>query len=194
MRAGLPRGFQSGDALTQRIYFALLRGINVGGNHPLPMHLLRRSFGELGCTGVRTYIQSGNVVFRSGTAPQTLAAQIGASVEREAGFAPDVLIRPGAWLAQALRANPFAEAEAEPARLHLYFLVEPPADADVDKLAQLARPSERFVLTRELLYLDAPEGIGRSRLATKIESAVGVTVTARNWRTASRLLEMVKEM
>ena len=103
-------------------YVALLRGINVGGRNLLPMQALRALLEELGLHNVKTYIQSGNVVFQSGEANlAALATRISEQIEASHGFAPHVLLLPAADLQQAIAANPFPEAESEPKSLHVGF-------------------------------------------------------------------------
>ncbi len=89
-----------------------------------------------------------------------------------------------------LGANPFAEGEVDPAKLHLYLCAEHPTDPDLDRLDALRRESERYRLTDRTLYLHAPEGIGRSKLAAAVERALGVVTTARNLRTARAIAEL----
>ncbi len=95
-------------------------------------------------------------------------------------------------LADAIASNPFPDAEATPRTLHVFFLDARPVNADVESLAELRAPSERFHLADRALYLHAPDGIGRSRLAANVEKRVGVPATARNWRTVQKLWEMAQ--
>ncbi len=172
-------------------WIALFRGINVGGRNVVPMKELVHDLRSLGLEDVRTYIQSGNAVFRAadGDAAE-LGATIAVKVEESHGFRPQVLVLSAGELEDAIRSNPFPEAEAEPKTLHLFFLASPPPAPDLDALAAIRSPSERFELTDRVFYLHAPDGIGRSKLAAKAERLLGVAVTARNWRTVGKLLEM----
>jgi len=95
-------------------------------------------------------------------------------------------------LARAASANPFPEAERDPAKLGLYFLAEQPRRPDLELLEGLRSGAERFALKRDVFYLHAPNGIGRSKLAAKVEKALGVAATARNWRTVAKLLELAR--
>jgi len=176
-------------------WIALLRGINVGGRNRLPMAELRELFERAGCLEVRTYIQSGNVVLATGdgTARAELAERLAAAVEAAKGFRPAVVLLTLDELAAAMEGNPFPKATAEPNRLHLWFLADEPDDVDFDALDSLRTPSERFELSGRILYLHAPDGIGRSKLAARVERALGVEATARNWRTVDTLHEMAAE-
>lgn len=171
-------------------WVALLRGINVGGHNILPMHELRRLLGELGCTDVETYIQSGNAVFRAKATKARLGAAIASAIEKNFGFAPRVHVLKAAELQSIVAANPFPAASAAPASLHVWFLAAPAKSADLARLEALRAVSERYVLTPAALYLHAPDGIGRSRLAAAVESSLGVAATARNWRTVGKIAAM----
>ena len=174
---------------------ALLRGINVSGRNKLPMRDLTSLLDGLGLRDVKTYIQSGNVVFRGDVADsQTLAEQIGAAINKNHGFTPQVLLVKADDFQQAIAANPFPEGEAEPKTLHLYFLASVPTDPDLEKLESARRDSEQFQLEDAVFYLYAPEGIGRSKLAERVERALGVPATARNWRSVCRIWELAESI
>lgn len=173
---------------------ALLRGINVGGRNKLPMRELKAVLAEIGLTGVQTYIQSGNVVFQTDRPDLSrLAAEIGAAVQDSHGFTPKVLLLELADLATAVSQNPFPAAEEQHKTLHFYFLGSNPTNPDLARLELLKTESEQFALIDTVFYLYAPDGIGRSKLAMKVEQVLGVAATARNWRTVSKLLEIANE-
>ncbi|QEU97225.1 DUF1697 domain-containing protein [Streptomyces kanamyceticus] len=184
-------------------YAALLRGINVGGHKKVPMARLRTLLEGLGHGGVRTHLQSGNAVFTvdggdggDGGDEETLAAAIGSAIEKEFGFAVDVLVRDAAYLKAVADACPFPAADLEPKQLHVtYFSV--PVDetrfASVDRAAFLP---EDFHLGDRALYLYAPDGLGRSKLAVKLSTPAlnrGMIATSRNWNTVTRLVEMTHD-
>jgi uncharacterized protein (DUF1697 family) len=171
---------------------ALFRGINVGGNHLLPMNDLRRVLERNGCTDVQTYVQSGNATFRSAT-PDTslLAGRIAAAVSKSHGFEPCVLVLRQDELERAAAANPFPEAGENPKTLHLFFLAAPPGTADMKSLHALKAETERFALKGTTFYLHTPDGFGTSKLAGRAEKLLGVQATARNWRTVTRLIDMM---
>jgi uncharacterized protein (DUF1697 family) len=158
----------------------------------LPMKDLATLLGALGLEDVRTYIQSGNVVFSASGSATSLTGRIGAAVERRCGFRPQLLLLSAAELGRALAANPFPEAAAQPQLLHLWFLTARPGKGAETALAELAAGGERFVLHGKVLYLHAPKGIGSSKLAARVERTLGVRATARNWRTCTTLLSMAR--
>ena len=178
-----------------KTYIALLRGINVGGKNILPMKELVALLEGLGLENVATYLNSGNVVFQSKVADTNkLAGDIRAAIGDRYGFAPQLLIRSGRDLQQAMAANPFPEAESQPKTLHLFFLESPPAEPDLAGLEAIKADTERFKLLDAAFYLHAPDGIGRSKLAARAEKLLGVPATARNWRTVSKVMVMAKEV
>jgi len=172
-------------------YVALFRGINVGGRNILPMNELLAVLEGLGLKKIQTYIQSGNIVFQAATgrAPE-LAGIIGAAIGRDRGFVPSVLVLSILDFQRAMASNPFPDGEEEPKSLHLFFLESSPANPDLEKLTTLQSGSERYRLMGSVFYLHAPGGVGCSRLAANVEKALGVTATARNWRTARAILSL----
>jgi uncharacterized protein (DUF1697 family) len=175
-------------------YIALFRGINVGGKNSLPMKGLVALLQYIGARKVRTYIQSGNAVFQSASKnPSQLSKQLSAEIKKNYGFEPSVLILGLDAIKKAMAENPFPEAEEEPSSLHLGFLTSVPMNPDFGKLNRLKTESERFHLSDKIIYLHAPDGVGRSKLAASIEKLLGVTMTDRNWRTVSEIIEMAGE-
>jgi uncharacterized protein (DUF1697 family) len=179
---------------SMKMYIALFRGINVGGKNRLPMKDLRSLLADLGAQSVQTYIQSGNAVFRHETenAPR-LSDSIAAAIKQSHGFDPRVLLLDLGVMEQAIASNPYPEAEAEPKSLHLYFLASVPQNPDLETLDSIKQDDERFKLIDQVFYLHAPAGIGRSKLAARVEQALGVAVTARNWRTACKITAMARQ-
>jgi uncharacterized protein (DUF1697 family) len=177
-----------------KTYIALFRGINVGGKNLLPMKRLQVLLENLGLQDIRTYIQSGNVVFKGNeTDPARLSEDISHAIEMDLGFKPLVLLLELKQLEEVMKANPFPRAESEPATLHVMFLASSPASPDLKALEGIRAGSERFELRASAFYLYAPDGIGRSKLAANVERLLGVPVTGRNWRTVEKTLAMAKE-
>lgn len=177
-----------------KTYIALFRGINVGGRNRLPMKELAALLEKLGAESVKTYIQSGNAVFRhEAESTSRLSSSISAAIKESHGFEPRVLLLELVEMEQAMASNPFPDAEAEPKTLHLYFLTAAPQNPDLDMLDSLKKANEQFKLIDKVFYLHAPDGIGRSKLAERVEKALGVAATARNWRTVSKIMAMAKQ-
>lgn len=178
------------------VWIALLRGVNVGGNHKLPMKQLAALLETLGLTDVKTYIQSGNAVFRGpkGPAPK-LANTIASAIEDTFDFRPHVIAVSKDDLAKAIAANPFPEGDDEDGRgLHLFFLDQTPKKIDTGALDSVKLPSESWKTNGPCFYLHTPDGFGNSKLATKAEKCLGVPATARNWRTVRELLKLAESI
>jgi uncharacterized protein (DUF1697 family) len=173
----------------------LLRGVNVGGHNRLPVKSLRDILVELGAEDVATYIQSGNAVFHHPEFhAETLATDIRRAINRAHGFEPATLVMSDQDLGLAIDANPFPHATIDPATLHLFFLSGPPAREQLASLHALAGSSESFEVLGTYLYLHAPHGIARSKLVRSIDSKLAAPVTARNWRTVSKLLHISRHI
>ena len=173
-------------------WIALLRGVG-GGIRPLPMRDLTVALAGIGLKNVRTYIQSGNVVFSSPKAATRLASEIERCIEKKFGFHSRTFVLSVGELRRAAAGNPFPQADQEPKTLHLFFLAKPARGAQLDAMNELKTKSEQFVLTNKVFYFYAPEGFGISKLAAKAGRLLGVEMTARNWRTVGKLLELAKE-
>jgi len=158
-------------------YVALLRGINVGGRNLLPMRALEAIVSEAGGRAVRSYIQSGNVLFEATEArARRMPALVAAAIAGRFGLSVPVVLRSARELRALVRANPLAAGGAEAAALHVAFL--------------LTRPAPAAVRGREI-YLSLPNGVARTRLTTGyFDARLGTTCTVRNWRTVGKLLEM----
>jgi uncharacterized protein (DUF1697 family) len=167
-------------------HIALLRGVNVGGKHKLSMKDLVCLMTAAGFTEVRTYIQSGNVVFRSSAAK---AKTLGKLIEQEFGFAPDVFLLTAAELRVAVDRSPYTPKEGKHA--HLFFCDREPKSVDSVLLDALKSATEEYRLIGRIIYLHAPDGIGSSKLVEKLGKGVpGVRMTARNLNTLNKLVEM----
>ncbi|MEU9763402.1 DUF1697 domain-containing protein [Streptomyces sp. NPDC047985] len=176
------------------MYAALLRGINVSGHKRVPMAELRTLLTELGHGDVRTHLQSGNAVFSSPSDDENLlAAELEGAIEERFGFPVPCLVRDGAYLAAVAAACPFPAAELEGRQLHVTYFGRPVDATRFDRIAAADHLPEEFRLGDRALYLYAPDGLGRSRLADALSRpslAPGVTATSRNWNTVVKLVEM----
>ena len=171
-----------------KTWIALLRGINVGGRNSLPMKSLSQILGSAGCEQVQTYIQSGNVVFRADVkSAARFGEEIGREIEKGHGFCPAVQLITADELGQAIASNPYPQATSEPKTLHLFFLECAPPEDRVSAAKGLLSDTESFTVIGNLLYLHAPDGIGRSKFAGGIERVLQVKMTGRNWRTVMKL-------
>lgn len=175
-------------------YVALLRGINVGGKHRLPMQALRDILSAQGCEDVRTYIQSGNAVFNAADGFGSIGTQVAAAIEQQYGFAPSIHILALDDYRKILDANPFPDAAAAPKSLHVAFLTEAATEPDLEAIERLKAATESYRIVEGAFYLHAPDGIGRSKLAAKIDKCLGVATTGRNWRSAQAIAELAESI
>ncbi len=177
-----------------KTYIALFRGINVGGTHVLPMKDLVAQLENLGSQNVKTYIQSGNVVFQNKEEDASLLSdKIRAAIKKSRNFEPQVLLLKPEEMERVVASNPFPEAESEPKTLHVFFLASMPKNPDLGALESIKSDRERFALKDGVFYLHAPDGIGRSKLAANAEKLLGVAITGRNWRTVRKVMAMVEQ-
>ena len=171
-------------------YIALFRGINVGGKNILPMKGLVEILEDMGSEDIKTYIQSGNVVFRIKQGKTNkIAEEISLKILENYSFEPKVLLLESDDLHAAIDNNPFDTKDGKV--LHFFFLASDPESPDLEHLGAIKSDSEEFKLVKNIFYLYAPDGIGRSKLAAKVEQRLGVPVTARNWNTIFKLISIV---
>jgi len=172
-------------------YLALLRGINVGGNAVLPMKELSAIFTGCGASDVRTYIQSGNVIFNAAS-PEVVVEAVTREIARVYGYPGRIVTRSAAELAAAYKGNPFARAGAPQETLHVYFLADKPDAAVVKSLDADRSPGDSFVVNKREIYLQLPNGMARTRLTNAyFDSRLKTVSTARNWKTVGKLVEMM---
>ena len=171
---------------------AFLRGINVGASTRVPMAELRGLLEELGYAGVRTHLQSGNVLYASDEAPDEAAERMAAVVSERFGFDVAVVARTGDDLARVVELNPLAEIATAPSRHLVTFLAREPDEEAVARLDPADFLPEAFAFRGRELYMWCPDGVHKSRLGRIVaQRGLGTTGTARNWNTVTRLLEML---
>jgi uncharacterized protein (DUF1697 family) len=172
-------------------FVALLRGINVGGRNAIPMGELRSALSSLGLEDVATYIQSGNVVFRSTGTARALAADIERQIAETFGITPTVLVRTPAELESIAGSNPFLRGEADHSKLHVVFLSRGATRKATAQLDPERSPPDEFSVRGREIYLHLPNGAARSKLTIDyFERQLGVAATARNWNTLIKLLAL----
>lgn len=175
------------------MYAALLRAINVGGRK-LPMADLRGLLEDLGHDRVQTYLQSGQAVFAADHGDEeSLAAEISRASRERFGFAVDVIVRDHAYLKAVADACPFPAADLEGRQLHATYFSAPVDAARYADIDAAAHHPEEFRLGDRVLYLYAPDGLGRSKLAEALSRprrTRDVIATSRNWNTVRRLVEL----
>ncbi len=173
-------------------HLALLRGINVGGNNLLPMKDLARMFEDAGCRDVRTYIQSGNVIFEAPAEALGIGDKVAAAIAKRFGFRTPVILRTSQQLLKTIRENPFLPAVADQRWLHVYFLANRASASAIAGLDPNRSAPDVFHVLGQEIYLHLPNGMGRSKLTNAyFDSKLSTTCTARNWATVLKLSEMM---
>jgi uncharacterized protein (DUF1697 family) len=174
------------------VFVAMLRGINVGGRSSLPMTDLRRITESCGHTDVRTYIQSGNVVFSTPGRPSAakVATELRRKIAGQTSLDPDIAVRTKAQMDKVVEGNPFVVDGADPTHLHVVFLIDDTRPAAVGELDLERYAPESLVVRGNEVYLYLPNGMGRSKLAADLARKRDAVGTARNWRTVTKLAEM----
>lgn len=177
------------------VLICFLRGINVGGHSKIKMDALRALFVSLKFEEPQTYVQSGNVIFK--TAERNLefvASRLKQAITKKFACSPEIMLRSLAELRAVVSNNPFAKrANIEPAKLHAFFLASRPAKNAVENLRQLAiQPEEIHLIGREL-FIYFPNGVGKSRLPwARLDKALQTHGTGRNWNSVTKVLEMAE--
>jgi uncharacterized protein (DUF1697 family) len=173
-------------------YAALLRGINVGGKNMLPMKDLVALCEQAGCARVRTYINSGNVIFdSSAAAAPRIGAAVTKAVEARFGFRSPVIIRSAAELDDVVNNNPFLLAGSPEELLYVSFLLALPAADRVAALDPDRSPPDRFEVRRGEIFVLCPNGAARTKLTNAwFDSKLATVSTGRNWRTVCKLCDM----
>ena len=176
--------------MADQTYIALLRGINVGGK-VLKMADLREAVAGLGLENVRTYLQSGNMVFRAAKASNAvLAGRISDAIRSHKSMDVTVMVRNAAEWSKIAADNPFPQATEFPKTVHTFILDEMPEAARLEALKAREAGREKWQLIDGALYLHAPDGFGKSVLGGVIERILKVPMTARNWNTILALREL----
>jgi uncharacterized protein (DUF1697 family) len=171
---------------------ALLRGVNVGGRNRVPMPALREALEASGLEQVVTYVQSGNVVLESSAKPAALARDVESVIADAFALEIAVVVRTRAELAKVVRHDPLGELAGDEAKLYqVSFCAEKPEQEAVAKVAERAVDGERLLAHGREIYAWFPHGVGRSKLAAQLsKQKLGTVVTARNWTTVKKLLEL----
>jgi uncharacterized protein (DUF1697 family) len=175
-------------------YTAWLRGINVGGKNKLPMKQLVGVFEAAGCTNVRTYIQSGNVVLHaSPTVARRLSTVIEAAITDTFGFASPVILRSASALRRAADENPFLARGIPSEQVYLALLRDAPKAERIAALDPARSPGDAFEVVGDHLYLHLPNGVGKSKLTNAyFDRALATVSTIRNWRTILAVLDLAE--
>lgn len=175
------------------VYISLLRGVNVGGRK-IPMNELKQLYESLNFNKVKSYIQSGNLIFESPRREiKELEKEIEEKLEDNYDFPIHIFIRTTDELDEIIKNNPFANETLK--NIHITFLKETPEDIPVDLINERKDPSEKFITKEREIYLFLPRGYGRTKLSNNFfESKLKIKATTRNWRTVNQLYKLAKDL
>jgi uncharacterized protein (DUF1697 family) len=179
------------------VIISMLRGVNVGGHNKIKMETLRALYESLGLRDPLTYVQSGNVVFKTDRCDLiALAKRIEDAIERGFGFRTAVILRTSAELREVVARNPFAKRRSvEPNKLLVTFLASIPTVEAHDKVVDLKTDPEEVRLDGREVYIYFPNGMARPKISwVAIEKMLKTPGTGRNWNSVTRMLEMAEKM
>ena len=177
------------------IYIVMLRGVNVSGHNLIRMEQLRASFAALGFSDVKTYVQSGNVVFKAVTeSAASLSRKIEQTILHNFGFTVPVFLTTPKKMEETIERNPFLKSpKLDHAKLHVTLLSKDPPETAAEQLEPLIVKPEQFQIVGRNIYLYCPNGYGNTKLSnTAIEKKLSVGATTRNWKTVTTLLAMAR--
>jgi uncharacterized protein (DUF1697 family) len=177
------------------VVISMLRGVNVGGHNQIKMDALRALYVSLKLEAVTTFIQSGNVVFRTKERDLgKICKRIGDGIEKGFGFRPEVILRTVEEMRGVVTRNPFAgRTDIEPGKLLVWFLAGKPDAEARKKVFTVKMDREEIRVEERELYIYFPDGQGRSKLSmAAVERALKVAGTGRNWNSVLKLLEMAE--
>jgi uncharacterized protein (DUF1697 family) len=177
-----------------KTHVALLRGINVGGKNKLPMTNLARMFVEEGCHDVRTFIQSGNVIFRAESEVVALLSdRIVEQIAKRYKYQTSLILRTAADLDSIVRHNPFLKRGVPQDDLHVLFLADIPEPSAAGLLDRNRSAPDEFEVRGREIYLSLPNGAAKTKLTNAyFDSRLATTSTGRNWRTTTKLLALAR--
>ena len=178
-------------------FISILRGINVSGQKKIWMADLKKLYEGLSFSDVKTYIQSGNVIFESDSKSSEiqLAKKIEKAIFTKYNFEVPVIIRTKEELGKIVSQNPFTkEKNIDLKKLHVTFLSEAPDKEKIDQIKQVDFLPDRFAIKGKEIYLHIPVSYGETKLSNKFfENKLKVSATTRNWNTVNKLFEMAQQ-
>jgi uncharacterized protein (DUF1697 family) len=192
-------GYRRRDILGRdmTVMISMLRGVNVGGHNKIKMDALRALYEFLKLRDAQTYVQSGNVIFRTDERDiSRLAKRIEDGIERKFGFRPDVILRTAAEMRDVIARNPFAKRRGiEPGKLLVSFLASDPGEEARKKLCQMKCDPEELRVEGREVYIYFPNGMGRSKLPwAGLNKMLKTPATGRNWNSVTKMLEMAEKL
>lgn len=174
-------------------YISILRGINVGGKNKIKMDALKKSYETIGFQYIRTYIQSGNVIFEfNDTLISTLEELISSQIKKDFGFDIPIIVLTKNKLQKIIELNPFSkQVGLDDSFMHVTFFATPIKTNDTEGFEAKKQIDEQFKITEDAIYLVCPNGYSNTKLSNNfIEKRLKTTATTRNWKTTNELLKI----
>jgi len=193
LRNGLSAADIRGREMT--VIISMLRGVNVGGHNKIKMDALRALYESLKLRDAQTYVQSGNVIFKTDERDiARLAKRIEDGIARKFGFRPDVILRTAAEMRDVVARNPFAKRRGiEPGKLLVSFLASDPGEEGRERVRQMKCDPEELRVEGREIYIYFPNGAGRSKLPwAGLGKMLKTQGTGRNWNSVTKMLEMAE--
>lgn len=194
-KLGIANNSAQNNTCIMQTYISFLRGINVGGHKLINMKELQKVFENLQYKEVKTYIQSGNIVFKATEEnEQVLAKQIAENIHTCFGFEVPVLVIRATTLSIILENNPFLKRlNAEEKKIYFTFLLQNPLQENIEKFDNQAFAPEEFLITDKVVYLYCSNGYGNTKLSNPfLEKLLKVQATTRNLQTVLKMAELCK--
>ena len=179
------------------VVISMLRAVNLPGYRKISMEALRNLYDSLGCEEAQSYVQSGNVVFRTSERDlEKVVKRIEAGIERTFGFPGEVVARTCAEMRSVVARNPFgARPEVVGSKLLVTFLASDPGESAREAVRAIKTDPEELFAVGSELYIYYPHGAGRTKLPVRrIEKALQTVGTARNWNSVTKMLEMAEKL
>jgi len=186
---------QNKETSKTKTIIALLRGINVGGRHKIPMSELVELLITLDINDIQTYIQSGNLIANTSKSLPQLSEEITTIIQKQYGFSPTVCVYYADKFKDILFKLPFSSDEYNQKHCHIFFfhsILNPTEPLQIN-LKSLKSNSEKLELSPHAAYLYAPDGIGRSKLVSNLEAQLNIPITGRNLRTVKAIMSLIED-
>ena len=176
------------------IFITMLRGINVSGQKKIKMEELRKLYESLEFQDIRSYIQSGNIIFKTHTSDRLkIISSLRESIFNHFGFDVSIILRTSKELERIVSNNPFHDKDTK--RILVSFLAEENKNYNIDELLQVKAKGEEFKIKGKEIYLFLPYGSGKTKLTNNFfERKLGVQITTRNWKTVNKILDISKDI
>jgi uncharacterized protein (DUF1697 family) len=180
-----------------QIFISFLRGVNMTGHNSIKMTDLTALYRNIGLNDAKTYIQSGNVIFSNteNIPPSALSVNIEHAILERFNFIIPVMIRTDQELKDLFSLNPFlGETNFDPSKMAVIFLHDEPSEAQIQEIANIDYPPDKFIIIGMEIFIYCPNGFGKTKLYTNFfEKKFNIAGTARNWKTITTIINITEK-